>query len=123
MMIAAGDQSGPRRTAQGGGVEVVVAQPLARKFVHRGRRNAATKGAVLTKAAVIDQDQQDIRRAFRCPHRLRELRGIGLKICAPDLSPGNRKSGRGSTLSVPPLPFRGFRETSLSLFLAILASK
>src|SRR6185437_900171 len=85
-MVAAGNQRGARRTAKRCRVEMVVAQPLRGKLVHRRRRNAAAESTELAEAAVIDQDQQNIRRSLGGLHRFWKLRGIGLDIGAADLA-------------------------------------
>src|SRR6266545_2742638 len=85
-MVAAGDQGSARRAAQSRCVEGVETQTLGREPIHRGRRNAATEGAELTKARVVDQYQNDVGRALRRLHRLRELPWIGVEIGAPDVA-------------------------------------
>src|SRR5262245_5460126 len=67
-------------------MKAIKSQSLCSKAVHGGRRHAAAKGAVLTEAAVIDEDQHDIRRPFRRLRRLRKLRGIGIGISPADAS-------------------------------------
>jgi hypothetical protein len=92
MMVATRDEGGPGRAAQGGRVEAVVAQPLGREPVHRGRRHAAAERAELAEPDIVEQDQDDVGRAFWRLHRLRELRRVGIEIGAPD-GPGEVEVG------------------------------
>src|SRR5271167_4567399 len=64
-MVAPGDYRGPAGRAQRGRVEVGVAQTVVGDAVHRGRRNQAAEGGRCTKADVVGEDQQDVRRALR----------------------------------------------------------
>jgi len=79
-MIATCNQGGSCWTAQSGGMKTVVAQALGCEAIHRGRWDAAAKGAVLTNAAVVDEDQQYVGRTRGSLHRLRELGGVGVEI-------------------------------------------
>ena len=61
-MIPTGDERGPRRRAQCGGVNVVVAQTVIRDAIHRGRRDDAAEGARHAKSGVIGDDEQHVGR-------------------------------------------------------------
>lgn len=84
VMVPSGDERGPRRRAQGGGVNVVIAQTVIRDAIHRRRRDDATEGARNTKSSIIRDDEQHIGSTLgwhdaRCPlHRYR------LDLDAPD---------------------------------------
>lgn len=58
-------------------MELVITQPFLREPVERGSRHRAAEGAGVAEADVIQNDDQHIRRAFRCLNRLRE---IGLRF-------------------------------------------
>jgi len=85
-MIPTGDERGPRRRAQRGGVNVVVAQTVIRDAIHRGRWDDAAEGARHAKSGVIRDDEQHVRRFLgrhdaRRPPRFR-LQGIVLDHAA-----------------------------------------
>ena len=86
VMIASGDECGTRGAAEGGGVEAVVANAFGGETVHRGGGNAPAEGAKLAEAAVVDEDEKDVRRAFGGLHGLWELGGVGVEISAADLA-------------------------------------
>ncbi len=86
MVIAPGDQGRSRRTAERRGVEVVEPQPLGRQPGHGRRGNAAAESAELAEAGVVDEHQQDVRRAFGRLHRGGKLRRIGVGIGAAHLA-------------------------------------
>ena len=94
VVVPAGDERGPRRAAQGGGVEAVVPQALGRELVHRRRRDAAAERAELAEAGVVEQDQHDVRRALGRLHRLRELRLVGVEVGPADVA-GEMEVGPG----------------------------
>ena len=96
VMVAPGDERGPRRRAEGGGVELRVAQPRLGDAVQRRRRDDAAEGARRTEAHVVGHDEQHVGRALgrhdaRRPPRLR-LQGVSL------ITPPNFGSGAGSCL-------------------------
>jgi hypothetical protein len=76
MVVAAVDQRGAGRAAKGGRVEMIVAQAFRRQPVHGRRGNAAAKRAELAEAAIVDQDEQDVRRALWRADRLGKPRWI-----------------------------------------------
>jgi hypothetical protein len=61
MVVASGDQRRARRSADGRGVEAVVAQPVGGELVESGCRHRSTKCAHLTEADVIQENDNDIR--------------------------------------------------------------
>ena len=65
VVVAAGDQRGAGRRAERRGVELRVAQARARDPVEVRRRDDAAEGARRAEALVVDQDQEDVGRAFR----------------------------------------------------------
>src|SRR5688572_15375043 len=67
-------------------MKAVVAQPLGRELVHRGRGNAATERAVLSEAAIIDKDQQNVRCAFWRLRGFWKLSGVGVEIRSTHLA-------------------------------------
>ncbi len=103
VVVAAGDQGGAGGAAQRGRVKLVVAQALGRKSVHRRRRNAAAERAVLAETAIVDQEQNDVRRTLRRADHLRKLRRIGVEVCPADLAGeaeiGPRQNGRRSAFA------------------------
>ena len=86
VMVAAGDERGPRRAAKRRRVEAVVSQPLRRELIQGRRRDAAAEGRILAEPGVIEQDQHDVGRALGRLHRLRELRRVGVLVGLPDLA-------------------------------------
>src|SRR5262249_40352810 len=86
LVVAAGDERGPRWAAQGGRVETVVPQSLGRQPLHGGRWHAAGEGAELAEPRVVDKDQDDVGRALRSLHRLRELWLVRVEVGAADIS-------------------------------------
>ncbi len=86
VVVAARQERGPGRAAEGCGMETIEAQSLGGQFVHRGRGGAPAKGVELSEPGIVDQDQHDVRRAFGCLHGLRELRLVGFQIGAPDVA-------------------------------------
>ena len=102
MVIAPGDQCRPRRRAQRGGEDPVVAQTLVRDAIHRRRRDHAAEGAGHAEAGIVGDDQQHVgcalrRHHARRPPRLR-LQGVILDHAA-ELRVGRREllaaDGRG----------------------------
>ena len=68
VVVAAGEKGCARRRAQGRGVEVDVADALVGQPVHVGRPDAPAQSAVATELGVtrvVEDDDQDVRRAFR----------------------------------------------------------
>ena len=108
VVIASGEQRGPRRRAERRRVEARVAQPVGRHAVERRRRHLPAERAELTVAGVVDQDVDDVRRALGRPHRLRKLRRIALGDRAPD-APLELEIGKRQHLrrrhARPPAPF------------------
>ena len=64
-MIPAGQQRGTGRRAEGGRVEVCVAEAIRGHAVHRRRGDTAAEGAHLPVATVVDEHQQDVRSVFK----------------------------------------------------------
>jgi hypothetical protein len=87
VMVAAGDERGPRRTAQRRLMEAVVAEPFGRQPVHgaSSRRISTTFGAPLDACTGCGN-----------------CAGSESRYVRPTF-PGKWKSGRGSTLGVPPV--------------------
>ena len=71
VVVAPGDQCSPGRRAQRGRVEIGVAQPAGGDAVQRRRRNDAAECGWCTKADVVGEDQQDVRRALWRDHARR----------------------------------------------------
>ena len=65
MVIAAGQQGRPRRRAHGGGVEAGVAQALRPATINSRRRDRRAVAAEIGEADVVEQNDQNIRRAGR----------------------------------------------------------
>src|SRR5262249_41252179 len=86
MMVASRNQRGASRRTQRRGVEAIEAQTFGRQLVHRWRRHTAAKSAELTEARVIDQNQDNVRSAFRCLHRLRKLHLVRIEISPADIA-------------------------------------
>ena len=118
VMIAAGDECGPRRAAEGGGVEAVVAKAFGGEAVHSRRRDAAAEGAELAEAAVVDQDEKDVWRAFGRLHRLWELGGVGVEIGPADLA-GKMEIGPGQHIWCSAFVVRVCHGALLCLFIAV----
>ena len=77
VVVASSDQRGPRRRAHGGGVKVVLAQPLARNPVKGGRGNRTAKSRASAEANIIHHHQQNIWCAFGSCDLLRPVDRIG----------------------------------------------
>jgi hypothetical protein len=86
MVIAAAEQGSPRRRAQRGSVEAVVAQALRCELLHVGRRHAAAENTELSEADIVEQDQNDVWSALRRPDDLRKGSRIGVLIGAADFT-------------------------------------
>ena len=84
VVVAPGQQRGARRRAEGGGVEGAVAQPVLRQPLQRRALDRPAEGAQPAEPDVIEQHQQDVRRAGR---RLLGRREVGgrVGIGQPDL--------------------------------------
>jgi hypothetical protein len=67
-------------------VEAGIAQTLRRELLHIRRRHAASENAELPKASVIEQDQQNVRRAFGRAQNLWKRGRIGILIRPAHLS-------------------------------------
>ena len=68
VVVAAGDQRGPRRRAKRGGVELRVAQPRLRDAIHRRCRDDTAEGARHAVALIVGHDEQHVRRALGRHH-------------------------------------------------------
>ena len=68
VVIAAGDQGGPRRRAERGGVELGIAQAGLGNAVQGWRGDGAAKGAGGAETDVVGHDQQHVRRALGRHH-------------------------------------------------------
>ncbi len=64
VVVAPGQQAGPRRRAHRGDVEVGVAQAVRGEAVDRRRADRGAVAAELREAAVVEDDEHDVRRAF-----------------------------------------------------------
>ncbi len=114
VVIAPGDERRPRRRAQRGGENPVVAQTLVGDAVHRRCRNHAAEGARYAEAGVVRNDQQYVGRLFGRYNARRppggRLQGIMLdhaaevgfgrrQLCAADRGGGARRTyGAGELL-------------------------
>jgi hypothetical protein len=65
MVIAPGQQGLAARRAKGGGVKAIVFQTACRQFLRTRRQARAPKRARRAEPRVVNQDDQDIRRALR----------------------------------------------------------
>ena len=63
VMIAAGEQRDAGRRTERGRVELVVAQAIVGERLDRRHMDRAAEGARLAEAHVVDQHDQDVRRA------------------------------------------------------------
>src|SRR5438067_1208242 len=68
MMVAAGDQRGPRGRTERGGMKLYIAQSRLRDAVQRGRRDDPAEGARNAVALVIGHDEKDVRRTLGRHH-------------------------------------------------------
>ena len=82
VMVAAGDQGGAGGAAQGRGVKLRVAEAAFGEQFEDRRLAGAAKGARGSEADVIEEDEEDVRRAFGRLNRLREIGGgiLGTEI-------------------------------------------
>ena len=64
VVVAAGDDRGPRRRAERGRMELGVLQPHLRDAVHRRRRDDAAEGARHAVARVVGHDEQHVGRTL-----------------------------------------------------------
>src|SRR5262252_8788226 len=84
MMIASGEQRCARWGAQGSGVEARVAQAHLREAIEIRSRHLTAERAPLTKARVVDQDEQYVRSAGGSFGQL-DRPGFGVFVGPPDL--------------------------------------
>jgi len=117
VVIASCDQRGSGRRAQRRRVEGVVAEPALREALEVRRLDRSAEGATRAEPHVVGEDQEDVRRALRRLHTLREvghriLRGapdlavegsLGLR---QDLLSGRRGRGEGRDQDRKPSPRR-----------------
>ena len=68
VVVAAGQQGHARRRAECRRVEAVVLEPLARETIERRHGNLAAERARVAEADVVDQKDDDVRRACRRLH-------------------------------------------------------
>ncbi len=102
MVVAAGDERGPRRRAERGGVELGVAQPGVRDAVQRRRGDDSAEGARRAEADVVGHDEKDVGRALR---RDDAGRPPGLRLVGVDVDLAAELRGRRGEL--PPVDGRG----------------
>ena len=69
VMVSTGEKRLARRRAQSGRVEPIVLQPIGRKAFGGGRVARAAKGARGAEADIVEENDQDVRRAFRRAQR------------------------------------------------------
>jgi hypothetical protein len=65
VVVAAGEEAGTRWRAEGGGVEVRVAEPVGREAVEHRRVEVGAEAAELRETDVVEDDEEDVRRAGR----------------------------------------------------------
>ena len=93
VMVAPGQEGRPRGRAQCGHVEVVVAEPTVREAGERGRVDGAAEGAGVAEAGVVDEHQQNVRRALRRFHRGNDVPVGHRPFERPMDRPGERRVG------------------------------
>jgi hypothetical protein len=77
VVVPSGEQRLTRGRAERGRMEAVVLEAVRRKSFGVGCRDRPAEGARGSKADVVDQDDQHVRRALRGPDRLdRRIRGV-----------------------------------------------
>ena len=79
MVIASGEQRLARGRAERGGVEAVEFQAARREPLRRRRVARPPEGARRAEAHVVEQDDEDVRRALRRPQRL-DGRKLGVRV-------------------------------------------
>ncbi len=77
MGVPPGKQGRPCRRADGRRVKAIIAQPIARKPVERGRLRRAAEGRGGSKADIVEQHQDDIGRALGSLSHIFRGRGHG----------------------------------------------
>ena len=65
VVVAPGQHRLTGRRAEGGGVEAIVLQPVRGQLLRVRRLAGAAEGARGAEPCIVNQDEQDIRRAFR----------------------------------------------------------
>ncbi len=85
VMVAPGNQRGPRRRTQRCRVEVGVAQAVGGDPVERRRRDDPSEGARRGEADVVGHDQENVRRVLRRHHPRRPI-WRGLRCVQLDLT-------------------------------------
>ena len=65
MMVAPGEQRRARRRAHRGGVEARIAQAFGSELVDGPRLDRRAVAAEIGKSHIVEQDDQDVRRALR----------------------------------------------------------
>jgi len=93
MVVAAGEQGGTGGRTEGSGMEGIETQPMAGKSVHSGGGYSPAKGAGMTEADVIQDDDQNIWGARRGLDLLRKI-GFGIPQRCPDFAFKSRFGNR-----------------------------
>src|SRR5262245_35375443 len=83
VVVAAGEECGPRGRAQGGGVEIVVGKAALGYAVESWRGDWHAEGAGCRKAGVISHDEQHVGSARGSLYAPRKVR-FGITTLAPD---------------------------------------
>ena len=83
MMIAAGQNARARRRAERGRVHVGEEQPVLGQLVDVRRVDRRAVAAELAEARVVDDDEEDVRRAFPGAHRRRARPARIRRWCGP----------------------------------------
>jgi len=99
MVVAPGDQRGAGGAADGGRMKAVIAKAARRELVELRRRHRPAEGADLAEADIVQQDDDNVRRARRGRGHGRPCRGRVLVGCA-DL-PGECRIGQRELGPVP----------------------
>lgn len=103
-MIAAGEQRGARGGAQAGGVELAIRESRPGDAVRRRRPHPSSVGARPRVPHVVEEDEDDVRRAGR---RLRELREVGPRLVVRPAELRVREAMLGPGIDHALVRFRG----------------
>jgi hypothetical protein len=87
MVVVTSQQRGPGRRADGRRVEPVVAQAVLGQFRQHGSLTRTAKSTRRAEAGIVDENEQNVRRIFRCRTGHEEIRvGLGVVVCLADLA-------------------------------------
>ena len=106
VVIPAGEERGPRRRTERGGVKTIVLEPVVGELLEVWRRDRPSEGRAHAEPHVVEQDQQDVGAALGRFHRPRII-GRRILVSPADLALKLRVGlGQLGRTIAPPLELR-----------------